>query len=203
MLIVRRWSYILCLYIFESSVRRRWLEFSVQVDILLQLFQSLAVVEIIHSAIGLVRSSVITTILQVSSRLLVVWGVLYIMPEISRNNLGVPLIVTSWSIAEMIRYSYYLADICGIKLNLLTWLRYSAFIVLYPTGISGEIFLIVSGIRRLNETRKYSFDLPNALNCSFSYWFALITILVTYIPGSKTMYTHMMRQRRKVLQKCN
>ncbi|CAH8652818.1 Very-long-chain (3R)-3-hydroxyacyl-CoA dehydratase hpo-8, variant 2 [Schistosoma haematobium] len=197
------WGYILSLYIFESSIKRKWFEFSVQADIFLRLFQSLAVAEIIHSAVGLVRSSVMTTMLQVSSRLLVVWGILYIVPEVARDNLGVPLIVISWSIAEMIRYSYYVADICRVKLNLLTWLRYSGFMVLYPTGISGEVLLIVSGIKRLKETEEYSFNLPNALNCSLYYWFALVTILITYIPGSKTMYTHMMRQRRKVLQNCN
>ncbi|CAH8638072.1 unnamed protein product [Schistosoma margrebowiei] len=197
------WGYILSLYIFESSIKRKWFEFSIQVDISLRLFQSLAVVEIIHSAVGLVRSSVMTTVLQVSSRLLVVWGILYIVPEVARDNLGVPLIVISWSIAEMIRYSYYVADICRVKLNLLIWLRYSGFMVLYPTGISGEVLLIVSGIKRLRETEEYSFNLPNALNCSLYYWFALVIILITYIPGSKTMYTHMMRQRRKVLQNCN
>ncbi|CAH8667153.1 unnamed protein product, partial [Schistosoma rodhaini] len=101
---------------------------------------------------------------------------------VARDNLGVPLIVISWSIAEMIRYSYYVADICRVKLNLLTWLRYSGFLVLYPTGISGEVLLIVSGIKRLRETEQYSFDLPNALNCSLSYWFALAAILITYIP---------------------
>ncbi|CAH8630552.1 unnamed protein product [Schistosoma guineensis] len=63
--------------------------------------------------------------LQVSSRLLVVWGILYI---VARDNLGVPLIVISWSIAEMIRYSYYVADICRVKLNLLTWLRFYGFV---------------------------------------------------------------------------
>ncbi|CAH8636584.1 unnamed protein product [Schistosoma bovis] len=47
---------------------------------------------------------------------------------VARDNLGVPLIVISWSIAEMIRYSYYVADICRVKLNLLTWLRFYGFV---------------------------------------------------------------------------
>lgn len=49
--------------------------------------------------------------------------------------------------------------------------------------IKGEVLLIVSGIKRLKETEEYSFNLPNALNCSLYYWFALVTILITYIPG--------------------
>ncbi|KAH8863690.1 Very-long-chain (3R)-3-hydroxyacyl-CoA dehydratase hpo-8 isoform 2 [Schistosoma japonicum] len=194
------WAYILSMYIFESSIRKKWLESTAQVSILLRLFQSLAVIEIIHSAIGLVRSSVITTVMQISSRVLVVWGILYMVPEVGLHSWGVPLIAISWSVAEMIRYSYYMADICGAKLYLLTWLRYSAFMILYPTGIFGEVLLIVNAIKKLIETEKYSFNLPNALNCSFSYWFVLVVILVTYIPGSKVMYTHMMYQRRRVLQ---
>ncbi|CAH8611987.1 unnamed protein product [Heterobilharzia americana] len=195
------WAYILSLYISESFIRKNWFKPSTQVDVLLRLFQSLAIMEVIHAAIGLVRSSVITTLMQISSRLLVVWGILYIIPEATNSNFGVPLIVISWSIAEMVRYTYYMADICGVKLYFLTWLRYSAFMVLYPTGISGEVLLMVSGIKRLKETGKYSVDLPNASNCSFSYLIALVVTLVIYIPGSKVMYTHMLRQRKKTIQK--
>nr|CAH8869850.1 unnamed protein product [Trichobilharzia regenti] len=94
-----------------------------------------------------------------------------------------------------------MADICGAKFRLLTWIRYSAFMVLYPTGISGEILLVLGGIKSLKETGKYSVNLPNALNCSFSYLVVLVVALIIYVPGSKTMYTHMLRQRKKILWK--
>lgn len=39
--------------------------------------QSLAVLEILHSVLGIVRAPVLTTTMQVASRLLLVWGVMY------------------------------------------------------------------------------------------------------------------------------
>ncbi|EFR03251.1 PAS2 [Nannizzia gypsea CBS 118893] len=44
---------------------------------LLRTTQSLATLEILHSLFGLVRASVMTTTMQVASRLLLVWGVIY------------------------------------------------------------------------------------------------------------------------------
>ena len=46
--------------------------------------QTAAVLEIVHSALGLVRSPVGTTAAQVASRLWTVWGVVEIAPSVSR-----------------------------------------------------------------------------------------------------------------------
>ena len=56
------------------------------------------------------------------------------------------LCVIPWSIAEVIRYSFYLLKEFGIEIRLLTWLRYSAFIVLYPFGVAGELLTIWSAL---------------------------------------------------------
>lgn len=49
--------------------------------------QTAAVLEILHSLFGLVKSPVGTTAMQVASRLLLVWGIctLFPLPEVSRN----------------------------------------------------------------------------------------------------------------------
>ena len=47
---------------------------------LLKITQTLALVEVVHAATGLVRSSPMTTALQVASRLFIVWGVLNHLP---------------------------------------------------------------------------------------------------------------------------
>lgn len=43
--------------------------------------QSLAVLEVVHAAVGLVRSPVFTTAQQVASRIFIVWGILVATPE--------------------------------------------------------------------------------------------------------------------------
>ncbi|VDQ03723.1 unnamed protein product [Trichobilharzia regenti] len=171
---------------------------------MLRLYQSLAIVEVIHASIGLVRSSVITTLIQISSRLFIVWGIVYLLPEVTRENFGVPLIIISWSIAEMVRYAYYMADICGV-LSIYGFISNRDFRkslkIHFKFLFQGEILLVLGGIKSLKETGKYSVNLPNALNCSFSYLVVLVVALIIYVPGSKTMYTHMLRQRKKILWK--
>jgi hypothetical protein len=46
-------------------------------ELLLHIFQSLALLEVVHAAVGLVRSNPVLTFLQVLSRLLVVWVINY------------------------------------------------------------------------------------------------------------------------------
>ena len=67
------------------------------------LFQSAAILEVVHNVIGLVRSSVIMTLLQVTSRLFLVWGVLGPVPR-THSSPGFILLLTAWSITEVLRY---------------------------------------------------------------------------------------------------
>ena len=55
---------------------------------------------------GIVSSSVMTTLMQVSSRVFIVWAVLELTPGVA-ENLGLLLVCYAWGITEVIRYSYY------------------------------------------------------------------------------------------------
>ncbi|EEP78472.1 predicted protein [Uncinocarpus reesii 1704] len=48
---------------------------------LLKLTQSLAMLEVLHSLTGIVRAPVMTTLMQVASRVVVVWGVMWMFAE--------------------------------------------------------------------------------------------------------------------------
>ena len=60
---------------------------------------------------------------------------------------AVCLLFWVWSLAELIRYPFYLARLFGtrlpsIVLSVITWLRYNAFIVLYPVGFVAEVWCV-------------------------------------------------------------
>ncbi|KZV53370.1 very-long-chain (3R)-3-hydroxyacyl-CoA dehydratase PASTICCINO 2-like [Dorcoceras hygrometricum] len=167
----------------------------------LQLAQSAAAVEILHSLIGLVRSPVSATLPQVSSRLYVTWGILYSFPEI-RTHFLVSSLVISWSITEIIRYSFFgLKEAFGAAPGWLLWLRYSTFLALYPSGITSEVGLIYNALPYMVESGKYSLRMPNKWNFSFDYYYNAILILGIYVPGSPHMYGYMLGQRKKALSK--
>ena len=79
------------------------------------------------------------------------------------------------------------------------FIRYSLFLVLYPTGITGEVWSILSSLAFITKTGLLKYSMPNRLNFAFDYTYFLYFILATYIPGSYIMYNYMLVQRKKQL----
>lgn len=89
--------------------------------------QTGALLEIVHSLLGIVRSPIVTTVIQVSSRILLTWGVTWLFPRSGARHLAFSTMLISWSVTEIIRYSYYASTLKGSIPKWLTWLRYSNF----------------------------------------------------------------------------
>ncbi|KAF8386600.1 hpo-8, partial [Pristionchus pacificus] len=168
------------------------------VEFWLDVFQTAAVLEILHCALGLVRSPIVTTIIQVFSRVAVLWLVLHPVKE-SRDSIGVPMLLIAWSVTEIIRYSFYALNIFKAVPHFLIWLRYTLFIVLYPMGASGELFVIFRSLPYVWERQLFSISMPNPANVSFSFYWFLVILMLNYIPGFPKMYFYMFGQRKKVL----
>jgi len=107
--------------------------------------QTAAVLEIFHSMFGLVRSPLLPTFFQVMSRLFIVWC--YMIPTGGADgHWSLYLCVASWCLVEVPRYLFYFVALLlgGTEKmpSALFFLRYSLFIVLYPSGITGELFIM-------------------------------------------------------------
>lgn len=185
------WSVVLFNTIFLGSVLGQPLLFE-KTNKILTVIQCFALVEIFNSATGVVKSPLFTTTVQVFSRLLIVLGIFQLLPNSPANFHWAYITLTlSWSLTEVIRYAYYASNLSnpnGVP-YFLTWLRYSTFYVLYPTGVSSEIAMIY-----------LSLDEAKAVYGPIYYYFLIISIL-TYAPGFYTLYTYMIKQRKKVLGK--
>lgn len=95
--------------------------------------------------------------------------------------------VISWCLAEIPRYLFYMFNLAfGAIPFPLFWWRYSAFMLLYPTGISGEIFQIIE-------------SLPFWGNVMWAR--ILRIILVLYLPGSPFMIGNMWGNRKSAFKK--
>jgi len=113
--------------------------------------------------------------------------------------------VASWALTEVVRYLFYAMNnplVAGEKntphfmkvaryaclsttnLILTLFCRYSMFLVLYPSGILGELGVLFSWARAAASPLNY----------------AIYAIMAVYAPGSPVMYSHMMAQRRKTLR---
>ncbi|KAM3917876.1 very-long-chain (3R)-3-hydroxyacyl-CoA dehydratase 2 [Leptodactylus fuscus] len=164
----------------------------------LKFFQTGALLEIVHCALGIVPSSVVLTAFQVLSRVFLTWAVTHSVREV-QNEDSVLLFVVAWTITEIIRYSFYTFSLLNHLPYIIKWARYTLFIVLYPMGVAGELLTIYAALPSVQQTGLYSISLPNKYNFSFDYYTFLILVMVSYIPIFPQLYFHMLHQRRKVL----
>merc|ERR1712226_1695275 len=164
----------------------------------LLIFQTAAVLEILHAATGLVKSNPILTTFQVFSRVIVLWGIVYPIVKV-QINLGCALLLFAWTVTEMIRYSYYSFTLLGYLPSVLNYLRYTLFIVLYPIGVTGELLCIYRALPIVKETDLFSLHLPNKWNFSFEYYYVLFGTFPLYVVLFPQLYFHMFKQRGKAL----
>lgn len=74
--------------------------------------------------LGWVRSAVLTTLMQVYSRVFLVWAIMEGVPGTS-DSVGVLVVVLAWGITEVIRYAYYFCSLLNHVPYFLVWCRYS------------------------------------------------------------------------------
>ncbi|XP_057188355.1 very-long-chain (3R)-3-hydroxyacyl-CoA dehydratase 1 [Triplophysa rosa] len=164
----------------------------------LKFFQTFALLEIGHCAIGIVRTSVIVTGVQVSSRIFMVWFITNSIRQI-QNEESVVLFVVVWTLTEITRYSFYTFKLLNHLPYFIKWARYNLFIVMYPLGVIGELMTIYGALPYVRRSGMYSLRLPNKYNVSFDYYYFLIIVMLSYIPLFPQLFLHMLRQRRRVL----
>ncbi|KAF1927307.1 PTPLA-domain-containing protein [Didymella exigua CBS 183.55] len=150
--------------------------------------QTLTLIEVIHAAIGLVKSPVSTTAIQVFTRVIQVWMIWYSFPASTAASHAFFVLVLAWSVADSTRYLYLALNLHGKAPQALTWLRYTMFYPLYPIGIGAEWWLMYRSIEPVGQVSPV---LPPV------FYF----LLALYVPGAYTMFTYMVKQRKKTLSK--
>ena len=118
------------------------------------------------------------------SRLAVVWIPLQLAP-IVQTSFGLTLVLLAWCLVEIVRYSYYATNLINVNIGILTWLRYTLFIILYPMGVTGEVWCYVDSLAYWKTSKAYSYDMPNTLNFTFQPYVVTLLVILFYLPGEK------------------
>ncbi|KAJ9082809.1 hypothetical protein DSO57_1001336 [Entomophthora muscae] len=128
-----------------------------------------------------------TTISQVSSRLLLAVGILYCYPlKEATEHWALSTMTIAWSITEVIRYLFYAFNLVGTAPSFIVWCRYSLFYILYPVGASSEMFVAYQA-------------LPHLKTANPAFYYTLVAILFYYPLGFYQLFTYMVKQRVKTL----
>ncbi|RVW66172.1 Very-long-chain (3R)-3-hydroxyacyl-CoA dehydratase 2 [Vitis vinifera] len=122
------------------------------------LLQTVSFLEVVHGAIGLVPSGVLLPLMQWGGRTHFLLAIVRRIVEVQELP-SVFITFIAWSISEVIRYSHYALHCMGSCPSCITYLRYTAFILLYPVGVApGEMWLMYQAlpfIKRKNISHYY------------------------------------------------
>ena len=131
------------------------------------------------------RANIPTTVIQVCGRLQVL-GFMYWWQV--QPSWGTDCMILAWASVEIVRYLYLALNVLGLAPHCLVWLRYSMFYLLYPLGVVGEMKVLYDTLPLMEGSQFLSVYLRGLL-------------LVVYLPALAFQYSHMMKQRRAVLEK--
>ncbi|KAG7267410.1 hypothetical protein CRUP_012511 [Coryphaenoides rupestris] len=98
-----------------------------------------------------------------------------------------PLLSSHWV------YPFYMLACIDTEWKLLTWLRYTIWIPLYPMGTVA----VIQSMPVFDEMRLYSLPLPAALGQSLSFSYTLQVYLVVMFLGLFINFRHLYKQRKR------
>ncbi|KAI5651536.1 protein tyrosine phosphatase-like protein, PTPLA domain-containing protein [Phthorimaea operculella] len=158
----------------------------------LQLMQYL---EVMHPLFGYTKGGALVPFLQVSGRAFVLFAMIEAEPRMQTKPVVFYLFLV-WSMIEVVRYPYYISQLYKKEIYILTWLRYSMWIPLYPLGILCESIIILRNIPYFEETQRFTISLPNEWNFAFHLpTFLRVYLLILTFPGMYLVMGHMRKLR--------
>uniref|UniRef100_A0A7C8ZKK8 Very-long-chain (3R)-3-hydroxyacyl-CoA dehydratase n=1 Tax=Opuntia streptacantha TaxID=393608 RepID=A0A7C8ZKK8_OPUST len=101
---------------------------------------------------------------------------------------------------SFIRYSHYALNCIGYCPHWSTFIRYTAFIPLYPLGAAGEVWLMYHALPYIKEKDLYR-DFFSRFH--FSYYTFIQILLLCYPLLWGKLYLHLLKQRRSKLGKAH
>ncbi|VDK84363.1 unnamed protein product [Litomosoides sigmodontis] len=163
---------------------------------IIKIATALQLIDIAHALIGFTKGSYQVGLVQVCGRL----AFIYIIdgcPDVQSSVTVFVLIITYFSI-EIFRYPYYAASSLKTEILLLTWLRYNAWMLLYPVGLFLEGATMYQSIPYYYRTGKYSISLPNMANIGLNFSIVLGIFFLFIFPFvALRLLGHMWSQRCK------
>jgi very-long-chain (3R)-3-hydroxyacyl-CoA dehydratase len=140
-----------------------------------RMIQTVSLLDILHSATGIIPAPLGSTFTQVATRVIQTWLVWYAFPESTADSYAFPALVIAWSAADGVRYIYLALNMHDRAPRWLLWTRYSMFYVLYPIGIGAEWWLMMRAAGPAGEINKALLPV---------FWF----LLALYVPGEPQRY---------------
>ncbi|XP_072038699.1 very-long-chain (3R)-3-hydroxyacyl-CoA dehydratase-like isoform X2 [Amphiura filiformis] len=186
--------YLFCRYAFYGKENMK--EAFDRAVIPLGICQMFAFLEILHPLIGLVKTGIMAPLMQVVGRNVLLFLVILPNPEVQSDPMVCYLFLV-WSSVEVFRYPFYMAGVIDYSSEVLTWLRYTVWIPLYPLGFFSEATVLYLSAPYYEKTQQFSLALPNQYNISMYYPYVIYAYMSTILILAPSLISHMWRQRQR------
>ncbi|XP_028305438.1 very-long-chain (3R)-3-hydroxyacyl-CoA dehydratase [Gouania willdenowi] len=157
--------------------------------------QILATLEVLHGAFGVVRTSVVSTLVQVEGRSFILFVIFGILPEMQHKPV-VFFVFYLWSAVEIFRYPFYMLACLNKEWKALTWLRYSVWIPLGPLAFLAESAAVVESMPLFDVTPPFSVPLITVFGRDLRLSHFLYLYMSSMILGLWINFRHLRKQRR-------
>ncbi|XP_057299973.1 very-long-chain (3R)-3-hydroxyacyl-CoA dehydratase-like [Hydractinia symbiolongicarpus] len=174
------------------------LHFYDDVSDLLLTCQLAAIIEVINPLVGIVKTGVTAPLMQVGGRNFVLFVLIVPVKEF-HHDWTVFVLFFAWAAIEVIRYPFYIITLHRYTNIVIEWLRYSAWIPLYPAGMSCEVLIMYRSIWISKDSKRWEYPLPNTLNISISLSSIIGFCLCAYTPVALQLMKHMWILRKRKL----
>ncbi|XP_060804456.1 very-long-chain (3R)-3-hydroxyacyl-CoA dehydratase isoform X2 [Amyelois transitella] len=155
------------------------------------------ILEILHPIFGYTKGGPFVPFAQLIGRIFVLFVMIECEPRMQAKPVVFYLFVV-WSTIEIVRHLFYFTQLLNKEYPLLTWIRYTAWIPLYPMGISGEAYVMITNIQHFQETQIFNVSMPNDWNFIYNMPTHLrIHSSILVGPGLLFLMTHMYKMMRK------
>ncbi|ESQ47195.1 hypothetical protein EUTSA_v10027965mg [Eutrema salsugineum] len=159
--------------------------------------QTACVLEVLHGALGIVPSGLLSPLMQWCGRTHFILAIVGQIKEV-QDLPWLTITLVAWCLAEVIRYPHYALACLGRGPYWLTYLRYTGFIMLFPTGLVGEMLTMYKALPHIKEINLYA-NLFSVF--PFSYYDFLWAFLLVYPFLWLKLYLPLFSQRKSKLRR--
>ncbi|KAF8359782.1 hypothetical protein PRIPAC_94777 [Pristionchus pacificus] len=153
----------------------------------------LQIIDVVHCLIGLTKGNIPASLVQIWGRLTMLW-IIHNCPD-TRDTTPAALILIVYALVEPCRYPYYGFNALGVEIYPLMWLRYSAFLPLYPAGLSLEAINMTLAIPYYYRTYQTTlFGIPVNAGVVMGGFLILVFPFI-----ARFLLFHMLKQRKSKL----
>lgn len=164
------WSFIFC-YLCVYTYSGFKASFLIMIIPFIRIFQSLQILDIIFAVLKITKANAAASFVQVVARLI---NLFWLYDNVTPSHI-VLLTFFPWALSEIVRSLFYLHK----DSDFIKTLRYNAFIILYPTGVLGEVLA-----------------LDNYKDHHPDYFNLIRFVQVLMVIGLYFLYTYLFKQRR-------